>query len=286
MKSLTLIFYAFFLNCVFPAQEGGKKPEVPANHVYSWKSNTAAENKLVNRIPAPAGYERTPLAKASFGDWLRNIPLKPGKPAVLLYNGEKKERQDLHVAVVDIDVGNKNLQQCADAVMRLRAEYLYAAKRFDDIHFNFTSGSTADYNKWRNGFRPSVNGNDVEWKKTTAADASYQSFRDYLNTVFTYCGTSSLSKEMKSVKNVHNLQAGDVFIKGGFPGHAVLIMDVAQNSAGDKVFLLAQSYMPAQDIHILVNPNSKELSPWYSEKFFDILNTPEWTFYKEDLMTW
>jgi hypothetical protein len=30
-------------------------------------------------------------------------------------------------------------------------------------------------------------------------------------------------------------------------------------------FLLAQkSYMPAQDIHILVNPSNDKLGPWYS----------------------
>ncbi len=30
-----------------------------------------------------------------------------------------------------------------------------------------------------------------------------------------------------------------------------------------KVYLLAQSYMPAQQIHILVNPANSLLSPWY-----------------------
>ena len=52
-----------------------------------------------------------------------------------------------------------------------------------------------------------------------------------------------------------SLQPGDVFIKGGSPGHAVIVVDVAiYTQTGKKVFLLAQSYMPAQQIHILVNP--------------------------------
>ncbi|MBN2610182.1 MAG: hypothetical protein JXB00_01355, partial [Bacteroidales bacterium] len=51
----------------------------------------------------------------------------------------------------------------------------------------------------------------------------------------------------------------------------------------NKVFLLAQSYMPAQDIQILKNPNDKSISPWYSLDFEGDLITPEWTFKKTDL---
>ena len=53
------------------------------------------------------------------------------------------------------------------------------------------------------------------------------------------------------------MQIGDVFIKGGFPGHAVVVLDMAENDrTGQRVFLLAQSYMPAQDIHIMKNPTN------------------------------
>ena len=38
-------------------------------------------------------------------------------------------------AVVDLSVGNKDLQQCADVIMRIRAEYFYAMKHFDRIKF-------------------------------------------------------------------------------------------------------------------------------------------------------
>ena len=59
------------------------------------------------------------------------------------------------------------------------------------------------------------------------------------------------------------MKIGDVFIKGGSPGHAVTIVDIAINpKTNKKVFLLAQSYMPAQEIKILKNPNNSELSPW------------------------
>ncbi|MBZ4654739.1 MAG: hypothetical protein JG781_2096 [Peptococcaceae bacterium] len=51
----------------------------------------------------------------------------------------------------------------------------------------------------------------------------------------------------------------------------------------EKIFILAQSYMPAQDIQILKNPMNQEISPWYSINFGEELHTPEWKSKKDDL---
>lgn len=194
------------------------------------------------------------------------------------YNGEEKSNK-VAAAVLSYDVGNKDLQQCADAVMRLRAEYLYKTKQFDALHFNFTNGFNATYSKWRSGYHIAVKGNNVHWTKTTKECVSYQSFREYLNVVFTYAGTASLTKELKQVA-LAQMQIGDVFIKGGSPGHAVIVVDMAMNSkTNKKVFMIAQSYMPAQDIHILINTNQKTISPWYDlAEAVSEIETPEWTF--------
>jgi hypothetical protein len=53
--------------------------------------------------------------------------------------------------------------------------------------------------------------------------------------------------------------------------------------SGEKVFMLAQSYMPAQDIHILKNLSERNISPWYRIPLENEINTPEWIFYKQDL---
>jgi len=63
-------------------------------------------------------------------------------------------------------------------------------------------------------------------------------------------------------------------------------VDVAENKTGEKVFLLAQSYMPAQDIQVLKNPNNEHLSPWYSSQITGQLVTPQWTFTKDQMKTW
>ncbi len=236
---------------------------------------------IEGRIAVPLGYKRVRAAPGSFGAWLRGLRLRPGRPPVHLYDGRLKSNQDAHYAVVDIDVGSVDLQQCADAIIRLRAEYLFSASCQDEIRFKFTSGDDAPWADWRRGLRPKVDGNAVSWRNTASADSSHANLRRYLDVVFTYAGSSSLSRELLKVADPARPEIGDVFIVGGFPGHAVLVVDVAENPEGKRIFLLAQSYMPAQDIHILRSPEG--FSPWYSARQTGTLNTPEWVFSYADL---
>jgi hypothetical protein len=215
-----------------------------------WLSDYAVENKIINRIIVPSGYDRMPYDKGSFGHWLRHLPLKEGHPQVYLYNGQLKANQNAHAYVMDIDIGDKDLQQCADATMRLRAEYLFATDQKDAIRFNYTNGANVPYSKWRQGYMPVPEGKTVKWVASSKAGEGYEKFKGYMIQIFNYAGTLSLSKELNSIK-IEDIQSGDLFIKGGSPGHAVIIMDVAVHpQTGDKVFLLAQSYMPAQNIQI------------------------------------
>ncbi len=239
---------------------------------------------IAARLPPPRGFDLVSVAPGSFAEWLTKLPLKPGRPPVLLYDGSNKLNQLAHHAVIDMDIGTADLQQCADAVIRLRAEYLWAAGRRSDIHFNFTSGDRADYVRWREGYRPLVTGNAVSWRRTAPHDDSYQGFRGYLNKVFEYAGTASLSAELSPVKDVDQMRIGDVFIRGGFPGHAAIVVNMARNRDGKKqVFLLAQGYTPAQDIHVLRDPMHPGLSPWYPVDFGEQLITPEYAFRRAEL---
>jgi hypothetical protein len=254
--------------------------EYPTAQTYCWPGSRDSSQTVRARIRPPKGYARTEVDKGAFGEWLRNLPLKKGRPPVYLYNGRLKGNQSAHHAVIDIDVGAKDLQQCADAVIRLRAEYLYSKHMYDSIHFNFTSGHTIPFGRWAGGERPTVyDGNKVRWVRSAQPDWSYASFRAYLDVIFMYAGSVSYSRELVAVPDIEEIRAGDVFIEGGFPGHAVIVVDVAVNSKdSSKVFLLAQSYMPAQQIHVLRNPDDPELSPWYGTDFGEELVTPEWVF--------
>jgi hypothetical protein len=251
---------------------------------YPWLKPGESCDALEERIAPPAGCVGVAAEAGSFGEWLRRLPLKKGAPPVLLYDGREKGNQSAHVAVVQMDVGGADLQQCADAVIRLRAEYLWSVGAAEKIAFRFTSGDEASYARWAHGFRPLVSGSRVAWGKTAAEDRSYKGFRAYLTTVFRYAGSYSLSREMRSVPRVRELRIGDVFIRGGFPGHAVIVVDLAEDGrSGARFFLLAQSYMPAQEVHVLRNPGDPALGPWYPLDFGERLVTPEWTFEKNEL---
>jgi hypothetical protein len=166
-----------------------------------------------------------------------------------------------------MSIGQHDLQQCADAVIRLRAEYLFAKKDFKAIRFNFTSGFNCDFIHYADGYRYQQIGT---WKKQAAKDYSYANFLRYLDLVYSYAGTLSLEKELKKVDNPTQIQAGDVFIKGGSPGHCFIIMNVSINHAGQRKFMLAQSFIPAQNIQLL-----QYSSPWFS------LNKPVYLPYGE-----
>lgn len=240
-------------------------------------------NNIETRFTPPDGYSREMSDNSSFESYLRKLPLKPIGSMVSLYDGRIKDKEGVYDAVVDLPIGTKDLHQCADAIMRLRAEYLFSQQRYESIHFNFTSGFRADYSKWMQGNRIRVRGNEVSWVKQAEASSDYPSFWKYLEIIFAYCGTLSLDSELKQVES-KDLQTGDVFIRGGSPGHAVIVVDVAENhKTGKKVFLLAQSYMPAQEIQILKNPGNPDLSPWYELDFGVELITPEWKFVREEL---
>ena len=255
-----------------------------AEPIYPWRNSEAAPiDHLQSRFTPPQGFARKAARERSFATWLRNLPLKPRGTAVHLFDGNLKFNQSAHAAVIDIDVGKRDLQQCADAVMRLRAEYLYGLDRFGDIHFNFTDGTKVAFSRWQRGDRPKMSGRKTRWRRGGKTGYDRKNFKRYMTMIFSYAGTYSLARELKPV-HIRELQAGDVFIKGGFPGHAIIVADVVVSpTSGEKRFLLIQSYMPAQDMHVLNNPNSADGSPWYELAEGDELVTPEWTFTWSDL---
>jgi hypothetical protein len=244
---------------------------------YPWLAAPPSGN-IESRIAAAPGWKRVQLSPDSFAAWLRGLPVKPGRPEVRLFNGQRKWNQEAHHLVLDVDVGKRDRQQCADAVMRLRAEFQHQVGRDGDICFRFTDGAPARWEEWKHGMRPHVGSPKTIWTKSATPDDSYASFRRYLDSVFSYAGTLSLSRELEKVVDVRHIEAGDVFIQGGSPGHAVLVVDVAEDGKGRRAVLLAQSYMPAQDIHVLRNPSTPN-SPWYVIESDGPLTTPEWDFY-------
>ncbi len=248
------------------------------------KTINATGTTIETRILPPSGFVRDKSDEKSFTYYLRTLPLKPQDYKVHLFDNSVKADQGGAQAVIDMEIGNTDLQQCADAVIRLRAEYLWKQKRYSEIHFNFTSGEPINYVQWAEGNRFKVLGSKIKWEKKANKDYSYITFRKYLDKIFMYAGTASLTRELQSVP-IANIQPGDVFIKGGNPGHAMIVVDVVSNpTTKQKAFLLAQSYTPAQEIEIVKNLKDNVNSPWYIVNSSDLnIYTPQWTFTAHEL---
>ncbi len=98
---------------------------------------------ILSRILPPKGYERADATNGSFDEFLRNYPLLPDGSPVLLYDGSIKQQQSA-VCVFDMYLGEKDLQQCADSVMRIYAEYMRIGENADKIAFHFVNGFLCD----------------------------------------------------------------------------------------------------------------------------------------------
>ena len=245
---------------------------------------------IESRFQPPAGATRMMVGTRDFGHWLRGLPLRPPKSPVYLFNGRLKPKQRLHEAVIKIDVGKRDLQQCADAVIRFRAEFLYHQRPRPDITFHYTTGDPISFDRWRRGERPRVREYQqggkrrwrVDWTRGGTAGDHHRNFRAYLDNVYMYAGTASLAQQLKRRAPEH-VEIGDMYLQGGHPGHAVLIVDLAEHPTYGTIALLAQSYMPAQEPHILKNVFNPNLSPWFVIPRQGNMYTPEWTFKATDI---
>lgn len=250
----------------YPHPGQATMPHIPRN---GWPNAPANPYPTVGDIPTPPGFHRVPAGIDEFVGFLRQLRLKKDR-TVYLYNGLPKHNQDAQYAVLDLSIGHEDLQQCADAVMRLRAEYLYAHHDLSDIIFYTETGVRLNFKAWAEIHH----------------DAGRTSFDHYLDKVFAYCSTRTLEKAL-TPKSFGRLTGGDVLIRAGSPGHAMLVIDVAEDNQGHRMYLLAQGYMPAQDIHIVKDPAEPTLSPWYSANAAgSVLETPEYTFLTSELRGW
>lgn len=243
---------------------------------YAWPTDGSqgpkATGALDERIPTESGFARGAVEPDSFAAFLRSLPVAEKGTAVLSFRGQTILAGDdpRLAAVVAIDVGDKDLQQCADSIIRMHAEWRRAVGR-GDVSYKSLSGFSMPYDRWRKGERFVLAGKDLAWTGGGRADDSRASFRGYLDNVFMWANTVGLARDAKKVAKAE-VRAGDFFVLGGAPGHAVLVLDVAVDGAGHKRALIGQGYMPAQSFHVVRSP---EGSVWHSLDGDDV-RTPFW----------
>jgi hypothetical protein len=242
---------------------------------YTYLQEGAAIRSLEDVAAPPPGYRRVELEPKTFGGYLRGLPLRAADAEVHAFDGSVLRRADdtRVYAVAELDVSPLDVQQCADSVIRMHAEWLWSRGEKQRIGYHFLSGDFATYNAYASGQRPEVSGNKVRWAQSAAASDDRKTFRRYLDMVFNYASTISLAHRTTKIDRA-TLRPGDFFVLPGGPGHAILILDVAIDDGGKRVALLGQGFMPAQDFHVLES-GEKGVSPWFSLEG-ESVDTPFW----------
>jgi len=256
---------------------------------YPWpgsRPDAPEADRLEQRFSPPRGFVRAALPAASFGAWLRFLPLEPAGTPVLSHRGAvilPPDHRNL-AAIVAIDIGAQDLQQCADSVMRLHAEWRWSQGRRDQS-YRAASGAAMPFARWALGERVTVSGpasSKLTWAPATRPDDSHRAFRAYLDAVFGWANTVSLARDTTPLA-LADLRPGDFVVQPGGPGHAVLVLDLATDPDGHRVVLLGQGFMPAQSFQVLhpgkQDPNTTP-GPVGNGAWFSVdeagLETPFW----------
>jgi hypothetical protein len=243
-------------------------PYTPDVKRYAWLSDERdfpkPDSSLEQRFPAPPGYKRVAVESGSFAEWLRSLPMAPeGTPAKSYDGHETLAGDDDYLAgVVAIDTGTPDLQQSSDVIIRLHAEYLWSRGDKDKISYLSATKLSMPLSRWEKGQRLIPNGPNVFWVvKGKPSEIDHPEFRRYLDAVFNWANSTSLSPRSTPVADPKDLVAGDFFLQGEEPNHVAVVLDVAEKPSGERVALLGQSRNPAESIHV-VRPG--KATPWFS----------------------
>lgn len=116
---------------------------------------------IKTRVKVLDGFKRKQPQPGSFSSYIQSYRLMSAAAKVINYDGKPYVYQAVHVGVLEVPVPKNGLQQCADALIRLRTEYLWEQDRKEEIGYNFTSGHYCSWLKYADGYRPKINGNKV-----------------------------------------------------------------------------------------------------------------------------
>ena len=223
---------------------------------------------------APEHFERVPVADDGFGSWLRGLPVRTDRHHVLSHDGRPLAAHS--AGVILLDLGTGDLQQCADTLIRLHAEYLWNRGDAASAAYHFTSGDLSTWADWVSGIRWAPRGRGVDRVAGEPRDDDHRSYRKWLQRLFVYAGTMSLSMDSVPVSSREIIQPGDFFVAPGSPGHTVMVLDVAVGGDGSRFGLIGQGYTPAQELHV-VSDSAGDVwfpLPASSAEFLDV---PSWS---------
>ncbi len=222
---------------------------------YPWERRRKDYESLATRVhPPPPGFVRQTVKRGTWPWWLRHLPVLVSAEPLRYFDGTIASKDLSRIAaIVDLDTGTRDLQQCMDVLVRLRAEYMMAAGRGNSISFRYVGGRYYSLRAWRNGFRPNRSTREYKLEKTAGSGYGRANFMRYLRVLFHDTGTIHFQNEPR-VKP-EDLRSGDFFVypppAPDMNGHAVMVLDIAENAKGERAVLIGQGDTPAMDFHVL-----------------------------------
>lgn len=117
---------------------------------------TAQAATLGQTYPPPPGFER--VEADAFGQYVQALALRDADEPVRNYDGRQVYGHRAHV--LDIPLVSGDLQQCADAILRIRGEFLRAAGA--TVMFHSTSGEPMPWSRYQRGERARGVGDHLE----------------------------------------------------------------------------------------------------------------------------
>jgi len=204
---------------------------------------TAADQ--VKDIELPAGYTRISYPDSTYSGFIQRLELKDNRQIVTWDGYELQDSDRIYniMAVVDMPLlFEENLEQCADFAMRFWYEYHLKQDSLDRLYlFNY------------DGTKVKFKGPEMPAEKFLRYHMAYS------NSYSIKAGASEISDS--------ELAPGDMFAqnRNGGIGHVSIIVDAAENSNSEKIYLIGFGYMPAQEFHIERSSKPGRMG-WFSLK--------------------
>jgi hypothetical protein len=204
---------------------------------------------IADRFAPPREFSRVEVARGSYAEWLRQMPLLPPNTDAVDWIGRLALTANEVGGVLDWRLLGQ-VEQCADIALRLAAEYARAKNEDDRIVFRSLSGESIGWTAWRNGhYAVDSARSAIVYHPGAGVRGTRSAFDGFLRFVMTYANTASIKRDWP-VADSSDLRIGDVLVQPGCPGtgmgHLSVVVDICAPVSGDRLYLFADGFTPAR----------------------------------------